>query len=148
MWEFPLPLRCPNLVMDSKGAAKLCSHPTPEGPFREGNDLSAVRCKSICEAKWLNGFGFSIHASIRSRHVASEWLSFYRTTRYHISGQQYIKVIFYSSRSLTSLSAIFVRELCFSCKCSYSDRRGGLANRGDSADQQSRWTLSDMSTWH
>ena len=35
------------LLMGSAGVTKFGLHPTPEGPFREGNDLSAVRCKSI-----------------------------------------------------------------------------------------------------
>ena len=51
MLEFPLPLQCPDLVMELTGATKFGLHPTPEGPFHEGNDLSAVRCKSILRSK-------------------------------------------------------------------------------------------------
>ena len=39
------------LLMGSAGVTKFGLHPTPEGPFREGNDLSAVRCKSILRSK-------------------------------------------------------------------------------------------------
>ena len=81
--------------------------------------------------------------------LRQSWLSFYKTTRYHIfrTAVHQGQFLFFEIFDLPGYNFLWW-ALCFLCKCSYSGRRGGLANRGDSADQQSHWTLSDMSTWH
>ena len=38
-------------VDGSTGSTKFSLPPTPEGPFYEGNDLSAARCKSILRSE-------------------------------------------------------------------------------------------------
>ena len=45
-------------------------------PTAKGTIFQLYAANLHCEAKWLNRFGFSIHASIRSRQVASELVEF------------------------------------------------------------------------
>ena len=100
--------------MDSKGATKFGLHPTPEGPFREGNDLSAVRCKSILRSKVAQPVWFFPYMPQSDQGTLRQsWLSFYKTARYHIFRTAVHQDQFYCSRSLTSLGTIFVMSVLF-----------------------------------
>ena len=69
-------------------------------PSTKGTIFQLHAANLNCEAKWLNRFGFFIHASIRSRHVASELAEFLQDN-----------TIPYFSDSSTSRSVFILRDL-------------------------------------
>ena len=118
-----------------QGVKEFGLHPTPEGPFHEGNDLSAVCCKSILQINlWLNLFKFSVYELEQSKgRCIRARLRFFTEAQYSIVRTALHRDQFSFCELFDFPGYKFCDEYVnFECKCRFSGWLIGLANRQSS----------------